>query len=98
MIKLGYQIPFFDYPGVAVEQLFDTVAAQAQAAPPTRHSPPRPTPSADSSSSGGGRTAPDTRWPPQARSATGSTAPASMASPPMAGLSPAPVREQASQL
>ncbi|MDH3705543.1 MAG: LLM class F420-dependent oxidoreductase [Acidimicrobiia bacterium] len=32
MIKLGYQIPFFDYPGVAVEQLFDTVAAQAQAA------------------------------------------------------------------
>ncbi|MEV6596208.1 LLM class F420-dependent oxidoreductase [Actinoplanes sp. NPDC051346] len=31
-IRLGYQIPNFTYPGVAVENLFDTVAAQAREA------------------------------------------------------------------
>ncbi|AGL17723.1 LLM class F420-dependent oxidoreductase [Actinoplanes sp. N902-109] len=31
-IKLGYQIPNFTYPGVPVEELFDTVAAQAKEA------------------------------------------------------------------
>ncbi|WP_067500250.1 LLM class F420-dependent oxidoreductase [Actinoplanes sp. TFC3] len=31
-IKLGYQIPNFTYPGVPVEKLFDTVAAQAKEA------------------------------------------------------------------
>jgi F420-dependent oxidoreductase-like protein len=31
-IKLGYQIPNFTYPGVPVENLFDTVAAQAKEA------------------------------------------------------------------
>ena len=30
-IRLGYQIPNFTYPGVAVEDLFDTVVAQARA-------------------------------------------------------------------
>jgi len=32
MIRLGYQIPNFTYPGVAPDGLFDTVAAQARAA------------------------------------------------------------------
>jgi F420-dependent oxidoreductase-like protein len=31
-IRLGYQIPNFTYPGIAVEDLFDTVAAQAREA------------------------------------------------------------------
>jgi len=31
-IRLGYQIPNFTYPGVPVEDLFDTVAAQAREA------------------------------------------------------------------
>ncbi|MGI9601546.1 MAG: LLM class F420-dependent oxidoreductase [Acidimicrobiales bacterium] len=32
MIKLGLQIPFFDYPDVGVEDLFETVATQARTA------------------------------------------------------------------
>ena len=32
MIRLGYQIPFFNYPGATPGNLFDNVAAQAQAA------------------------------------------------------------------
>jgi F420-dependent oxidoreductase-like protein len=32
MTKLGYQIPNFNYPGVAPEAVFETVAAQAEAA------------------------------------------------------------------
>ncbi|MDH4169978.1 MAG: LLM class F420-dependent oxidoreductase [Acidimicrobiia bacterium] len=32
MIKLGLQIPFFDYPGVGTDRLFETIASQARAA------------------------------------------------------------------
>src|SRR5262245_41888901 len=32
MTKLGYQIPNFNYPGVGPDQLFETIAAQAEAA------------------------------------------------------------------
>ena len=32
MIRLGYQIPFFNHPGATSENLFDNVAAQARAA------------------------------------------------------------------
>ena len=32
MIRLGYQIPFFNYPGATAENLFENVAAQARAA------------------------------------------------------------------
>ena len=35
MIRLGYQIPFFNYPGATSENLFDNVAAQARAAAAT---------------------------------------------------------------
>ena len=32
MIRLGYQIPFFNFPGASPESVFENVAAQAVAA------------------------------------------------------------------
>ncbi len=32
MIRLGYQIPFFDYPGVGTADLFEAIVDQAVAA------------------------------------------------------------------